>query len=117
MSSEAGEAAALCQAASDTIELSPPIVDLLLEDLLPFLSHTSVMLDAKSTVFLAILKMWGQEFPSFKGTRGSTQKRSLFCAIFFQINDQLHLQSKTGSCHHKSDLLMIDRHKKLCISL
>lgn len=59
-------------------KLSPPIVDLLLEDPLPFLSHTSLMLDAKSTVFLTILKLWGQKLPSPKMTRGTTHNHWFF---------------------------------------
>lgn len=58
------------------------MVDLLLEDVLPVLSHTSVILDAKSTIFLAILKLWGQNLPSFKGTGGTTHKTII---IFYYI--------------------------------
>lgn len=72
MSSEAGEAAALSQAASDTTETFSTHSRFAVRRSFTLFSHTSVMLDAKSTVFLAILKLRGQKLPLFKGTRETT---------------------------------------------
>lgn len=115
MSSKAEEAAALCQAASDTTETFSTrgrcAVRGSFTHSFPCLSYVGCKINCLSGNPLAV----GQKPPSFKGRGGRAHKWSLVFTTFFQINDQLHLQSKISSCHHKSDSLLIDRHQKIYV--
>lgn len=115
MSSKAEDAAALCQAASDTTETFSTrgrcAVRGSFAHSFPCFSYVGCKINCLSGNPLAV----GQKPPSFKGRGGRAHKRSLVFTTFFQINDQLHLQSKISSRHHKSDSLLIDRHQKIYV--
>lgn len=112
MSSEVGDAAALCQATSDTTETFTASGGFAVRGTFtcsfPCLSYVGCKINCLSG------KLWVQKPPSSKRSGERTHKQSFFTA-FFQINDQLHLQSKISSCHHESDSLLTDRHQNIYV--